>query len=96
MPAKVGELLISKIIIDAVEDGRLIAYKPDKPNYDSATVVLDADVFRKSVTSQDSAASIEVVDRYSNHNCVNCMTAESGFCFRFHTLKSKNLFQTNK
>ena len=45
---------ISKIIIDAVESGRLIAYKPDKENYDSATIQLQNDVFRNSVFQQGS------------------------------------------
>ncbi|MDG2341543.1 MAG: gliding motility protein GldN [Cytophagales bacterium] len=40
---------ISKIIIDAVENGTLIAYNPDKENYDSATVPMTNDIFLEKV-----------------------------------------------
>lgn len=40
---------ISKIIIDAVENGTLIAYNPDSENYDSATVPMQNNIFREKV-----------------------------------------------
>jgi len=56
---------MSKIIIDAVERGVLIAYKPDDFNYDSAEIIMGPDDFIKAL--EDKTQDI-----------IECTTDENG------------------